>query len=88
MTTKLEDWKHEEEYRIVQPDLLGFGESSALVEYELSNLVGIVFGLRTTHAHKIEIMKRILPQCERAARTDFEFFQMAYDPVTGRLVRQ
>jgi hypothetical protein len=87
MTTKLEDWKHEAEYRIVQPDLLGLGDQSALVEYDFSSLVGIVFGIRTPQSHKLEIMKRIMPQCERAGRADFKFFHMAYDPAARTLVR-
>jgi hypothetical protein len=85
-TTKLEDWKHEEEYRIVVPDLLGFGEDSAVVEYEFSCLAGIVFGLRTPVADRLEVMRQVAAMCAREDRTDFEYKQMAYEPSMGRLV--
>ena len=86
-TTKLDDWKHEDEYRIVEPDILGLGRQGALVEYDFSSLVGVVFGMRTARADKVEIMRRLSPQCHRAGRTDLGFFQMTYNPETGGLVR-
>jgi hypothetical protein len=85
-TTKLEDWKHEEEYRIVLSSFLGLGDQVAVVEYEFSCLAGIVFGLRTPVADRLEVMRQVAAMCAREDRTDFEYKQMAYEPSMGRLV--
>jgi hypothetical protein len=88
-TTKLEDWKHEEEYRIVMSDFsdLRSEKEDALVEYDFSCLVGIVFGLRTTERDKLEIMKIIAAECGRARRNEFELYQVTYRASRGCLVR-
>ena len=88
-TTKLEDWKHEEEYRIVLSDFLGLHAQSAdaLVEYDFSCLVGVVFGLRTGEHDKLEVMKLIAADCARTGRKDFEFHHVLYQPSKGCLVR-
>jgi hypothetical protein len=85
-TTKLEDWKHEEEYRIVRPDSSGLLSDAPCVEYEFSSLVGIVFGMRTSEPHKLEIMKQVWAQCKRTGRKDFKFYQVAYLASKGHLV--
>lgn len=88
-TTKLTDWKHEEEWRIVMSDIMGLRTdiADANFEYDFSCLVGIVFGLRTKQHHKLAVMKLIAAECERAGRSDFEFHQMTYAPSKGCLVR-
>lgn len=88
-TTKLEDWKHEEEYRIVLADMLGLHAEAAdgLVEYDFSCLVGVVFGMRTKEQDKLEVMKIIATECARAGRQDFEFHQIMYQVSKGCLVR-
>lgn len=87
-TTKLMDWKHEEEYRFFISDTLQFGREPAnrLVQYNLANLVGIVFGIRVSESHKIEVMKQTLALCKAAGRNDFTFHQMVYSTKLGRLV--
>jgi hypothetical protein len=89
MTTKLADWKHEEEYRIVLPDMLGLhtDAADAVMEYDFSCLVGVVFGLRTREQDKLEAMKLIAADCERLGRKDFEFHQIVYQASKGCLVR-
>lgn len=87
MTTKLEDWRHEQEYRIVLPDTLGLGDEHRLAEYDPSTLSGIVFGMKTPERHKLEIMRQVARYCERVGRKDFDFFQIAYNTRTGCLVR-
>jgi len=88
-TTKLPDWKHEEEYRIFMPDALGMHADNEhrLVQYDFSSLEGIVFGIRTSEVHKLELIKQISSQCEKVGRTDFAFYQMAYNATKGHLIR-
>ncbi|AKV00091.1 hypothetical protein AKJ09_06754 [Labilithrix luteola] len=87
VTTKLEDWKHEEEYRIVLPDMLGLRQDDPYVEYEFSSLVGIVFGMKTNESDKLAIMKEIWRQCQAINRDDFSFYRMAFHAEKGQLVR-
>jgi hypothetical protein len=88
-TTKLEDWKHEAEFRIVMSDMLGLRQdkASAKVTYDFASLVGIVFGMRTPDNDKVAIIKQVRSMCERAKRTDFAFHQMKYDGANGCLTR-
>ncbi len=87
-TTKLEDWKHEQECRIVQPDMLGLYEqdADAVVEYDFSCLAGIVFGLRSGERDKLEVMRIVRAICAQTGRKDFTFQQMRYDASKGCLV--
>lgn len=88
-TTKLEDWKYEEEYRIVMPDTLGLRAETedAVVEYDFSCLVGVVFGLRTKEQEKLEVMKLIWGHCTRTGRKDFAFHHVVYQASKGCLIR-
>lgn len=85
-TTKLEDWQHEEEYRLVFPDLLGERKEHRVVHYEFSQLDGIVFGLRTSMEDKLKCLRLIDAKCKNANRSDFKFYQMQYHSPQGRLV--
>jgi hypothetical protein len=89
-TTKLQDWKHEEEYRLFVPDMLGLlaqEKENAKVEYGFSSLAGIVFGLRTSDADKLEIIRLIEARCQQEKRQDFAFYQMTYSAQRGQLLR-
>jgi len=87
-TTKLLDWKHEQEYRFFLADILNLGDepTNRLVQYDLSSLVGIVFGLRTSEKHKLELMKAAIALCNSAGRSEFAFHQMAYSATHGQLL--
>lgn len=87
-TTKLLDWKHEQEYRFFLADILHLGDEprNRLVQYDFSSLVGIVFGLRASETDKLEVMKTVIALCKSAGRSDFAFHQMAYSATLGRLL--
>jgi hypothetical protein len=87
VTTKLEDWKHEKEFRFVVADSLGMHRENRTVRYEFSQLAGIVFGVRTATADKLKIIKLILQKCPEASRKDFNFWQMSYRASEGRLIK-
>ena len=86
-TTKLQDWSHEAEFRVVLPDALGMRLDNRKAEYDFSQLVGVVFGLRTAMDDKLRVIKLIQQKCKTAERSDFKFYQMTYHPVNGRLIR-
>lgn len=79
---KLTDWKYEREYRIFLPDeFYSYGNKiTRNLKYDLSELRGIIFGIRTTLDDKI----RLLQKLERLQKflNDFEFYQAEYDDET------
>jgi len=84
-TTKLEDWSHEAEFRVVFSDALGMRKENRKAEYEFSQLVGVVFGLRTAINDKLRVIELIQKKCKEAKRSDFNFYQMIYHPMKGCL---
>jgi hypothetical protein len=87
ITTKLTDWAHEREFRLVlHSSLTDFGEPSRRkIRYDFGDLQGIIFGMNTTEADKLEIIKIIEQKCRKEGRSDFEFFQSYYSPSTGQM---
>ena len=81
MCTKTEEWQHEREVRLVSYTL-GFllPDQQLRWEYEFSALRGIIFGINTPDAHKLEIIDSIRRQCQRLSRTEFDFRQAYISP--------
>jgi hypothetical protein len=79
-STKSEEWKHEEEYRIILSSMgLNFEEvESRKLKYKFSDLVGIIFGIKTSFEDKIKIMRIVDEKCRGESRRDFEFHQARY----------
>jgi hypothetical protein len=48
------------------------------VRYHFSDLLGVIFGARTSSEDKLRIMKIIEEKCRAEKRTDFEFHQVQY----------
>jgi hypothetical protein len=84
--TKLEDWKHEQEFRLIIPDILGLKAKHPTAKFEFSELAGLVFGLKTSTKDKLEIIRIIDEKCRQNNREKFIFKQITYDPSQGRLV--
>ena len=84
-STKLEDWKHEQEYRIIAPDALGLRHDYPKVRFEFDQLAGIVFGMKTSLADRLAIIEIVRKKCEPTRRDDFIFKQVVYLPKDGRL---
>lgn len=87
--TKMKDWEHENEFRLV---LDGFfsdlsERASRKAKYEFSSLEGIVFGIKTSLDDKLKIMKIIEEKCKTENRTDFKFYQATYSPGDGKITR-
>ena len=86
-TTKLKDWEYEQEYRLVlHGNVLDFSEKeSRVATYDFSDLEGIIFGMNTTDADKLAIMKIIDEKCQSHQLQDFKFYQAYYEHATGRI---
>ncbi|MDE0636596.1 MAG: DUF2971 domain-containing protein [Candidatus Poribacteria bacterium] len=82
VTTKIKDWAHEQEYRLVLEDGLSqFNEKgSRKLTYDFNSLKGIIFGMKTSVEDKRKIIE-IINDKNRAA--DFNFFQAFYSSKYG-----
>lgn len=86
-TTKLRDWEHEREYRLVLTSALDMFSEAAdrKLRYQFADLEGIVFGIKTPLSEKEEIIKSILAKCEREGRKTFTFSQASYVPYSAKI---
>jgi hypothetical protein len=80
VSTKTPEWSHEKEYRLLlYSDMQRFDDVlSRKLKYRFADLVGISFGIKTTTADKIRIMRIIEQKCRAESRKDFEFHQAHY----------
>lgn len=84
-TTKLPQWAHEEEYRLILSSSLASIDdiASRKLRYRFSDLAGIAFGTRTSHADKLAIMRIIERKALAEKRDYFGFYQASYSSRTG-----
>lgn len=80
-TVKLRAWDREKESRLIQMSMLRNLESNELrkLRYDFNSLEGIIFGINTTMANKLEIIKKIECLCAKFKRHEFSFYQARYD---------
>lgn len=85
--SKLRDWEHESEYRLVLTSPLNSFTDTAnrKLRYQFSDLEGVVFGIKTPLAEKEKIIKIILAKCEAEGRKTFSFSQATYVPYSGKI---
>lgn len=86
-TTKLEQWEHEQEIRMVLPDLLDSHGSHRKVTYDLSQLAGVVFGLRTDLEDRFEVMRILAESSQDGDSSPVEFYEMVFDGTSFRKVK-
>lgn len=81
LTSKLPQWKSEKEYRLVLNSGMDLSDKkNRTLQYKLSSLSGIIFGIRTPLEHKLKAMRIIKAHCIREGREGFDFYQAYYDP--------
>jgi hypothetical protein len=87
-TTKLIDWEREREFRLLlQGFLVDFSDvEQRKATYDFASLVGIVFGMKTPVAARLEIAKIATEKCRQAGRSDFKFYEARYSEVSGKIV--
>ena len=86
-TTKLPHWAHEAEQRLVLTGMLDdrLDPASRKLRYRADDLAGIVFGIKTSHADKLAIMRVIDHKLSPQQRRDFTFYQARFSYETKRL---
>lgn len=77
ITRKSKDWKYENEYRLIYSSMLHdcSEKSFRKFKYQFSDLDGLVFGINTPQAKKIEIIEIIKQKCYEHKRAKFNFYQ-------------
>ena len=84
-TSKLKDWEHEREWRLIlEKRWLDPGEAPKIT-YDFNSLKGIIFGIRASDKDILKTIKIIQNKCkcEEPERTDFKFYRAEYSPQTG-----
>ena len=92
VTTKLEDWSHEKEYRLIitnehesVPDLSD--PENRKFRYDFESLEAITFGIKTPRDEKLTIMEIVEKKCQNADRKDIKFYQACYSEKDGCIER-
>lgn len=87
ISTKLEDWAYEREYRLLLSSIFSDYEESPnrKLKYNFYDLEGIIFGIKTPEKDKKEIMDIIKEKCRLEKRTDFKFYQAYYSRKSGKI---
>lgn len=80
ITTKLNDWSYEDEYRLILSEVAtDFTlEEHRKYQYSLDDLDGIIFGINTPIEDKMRIFKIIEDKCRKNGRDRFKFYQAFY----------
>ncbi|MGA3028297.1 MAG: DUF2971 domain-containing protein [Bryobacteraceae bacterium] len=85
-TTKLPDWGDEEEYRLIySPSSDLADKSSRKLKYRFEDLQALIFGIRTSFADKLELIRIICAKCDAQKRKEFEFYQACYSSNSGTI---
>jgi len=87
---KSTDWKYEQECRLIMHGGLQeeLSESDRLWNYDFESLKGVIFGIRTSDAHKLKVIEIIQRKCLESNRTDFKFYQAYYSPHDGTIQKR
>lgn len=86
MSTKLRQWEHEEEHRLVT-----YGPRQDLSEkkyrYRLEDLEGVIFGIKTSQEHKLAIIRSLAASAARegVGADTIHFSQAAFSRAKGRI---
>lgn len=80
ITVKSKDWRYENESRLIlNSNISAYSNSkNRSLNYEFSQLEGIIFGINTSIEDKMRIIKVIEKKCEDNKRDDFKFYQAFY----------
>lgn len=90
VTTKLEDWAHEGEHRLILDSVLDTFDTpeSRTLTYDFDSLSGIVFGMKTSASDKAAIVRLIREKCAAAGRESFDFRQAVHSGRSGKVEMQ
>ncbi|MBA7556444.1 hypothetical protein ES705_49152 [subsurface metagenome] len=84
---KFDEWKDEEEYRLVLPDTLNSRaeKESRKLRYNFKDLEGIIFGYKTSMKVKQKIISVIEEKCKEEKREIFNFYQADFSKKKNKM---
>lgn len=84
---KTQEWRHEEESRLVHHSLLSgtIPKEERLLNYSFNDLDGIIFGINMSEDHKSVVLQIVHDICQKEKRFDFNFYQASYNSFTGKI---
>ena len=80
ITKKSDDWKYENEYRLILLSHISdlSDPKTRTLNYNFSSLDGIIFGINTKEEDKLRILKIIHEKCAQSKRKNFKCYQAYY----------
>lgn len=89
-TSKLKDWKHEQEYRLLMmisynKDNVTIDRNIRKVKYNFSDLDGIIFGINTSKDDKIKILSVLNKKYIKEKHMDLKIYQAYCKNNIGRI---
>ncbi|MFI8619455.1 DUF2971 domain-containing protein [Marinomonas sp. NPDC078689] len=79
VTKKTNDWKYENEYRLLICDMNGsYSQESTTLQYDFKSLKGIIFGIKTSDEDKWKIIELIEKKVSQYSHYEFCFYQAYY----------
>jgi hypothetical protein len=86
-TTKLADWTHEKEFRLLlMSSLTDFSRpEDRKANYDFANLHGVIFGMKMRVEDKLAICRIVAEKCRASGRTDFDFYEAYYSEGRGTI---
>ncbi len=88
INTKHINWKHEQEYRIVEQTMYSDmydTKDKRKLKYKFSNLRGLIFGINTSDEDKLETIKILKAKCNNHNIKDFKLYQAIYNNKIGEV---
>ncbi len=84
---KLKDWEYEQEQRLfLSSGLDTYSDpKTRKLKYRFEDLEAIIFGVRTPVEDKVKIIKIIEEKCKENNRNDFDFYQVVYSSLPGKM---
>lgn len=81
LTTKMPDWKNENEYRLIlENGLFNFDDpKKRRLKYDFNSLDSIIFGIKTSLTDKFKLASIVEKLCETNQRDSFTFHQAYHD---------
>ncbi|HIF9116177.1 TPA: DUF2971 domain-containing protein [Photobacterium damselae] len=86
VTKKTNDWKYENEHRLLICDMCDSHlQSDTTLQYDFKSLKGIIFGINTSNKDKKRIIKVIESKVKDNNHYDFRFYQAYYCRTSGKI---
>ena len=84
---KTSDWSYEEEKRLIlyQSDIDLTDKARRVLKYDFNSLKSVIFGMKTNENDRLRTMEIIKDKCQANGRTDFEFYDAYYSPITRKI---